>query len=212
MKRALPMAGLQVNRQMKLLFVAALLFMGGCSEKSPDGVLEETSRINSSQSGLVKIVENNGVRMIAKYLTPEYLAKSELKNMPENIATLDTLVERYSHNLNFYVTLKSSDSKLPMHPASSSEGSSGVDFSGVIDVEVTKGLFQLQSEDNFWTPVCVIPESRVGIADETWLVVFAVDPETMLSGNRTVKLVYSDPLDNGKDSEFLYNVRDLIHS
>lgn len=189
------------------LFLALILLVG-CGEGEPDTSAEAAEIINESSNGLVKIAEGSAGKIVSKYLTPRYLATAEAESRGSGKEQVDSLTELYSRTMSFHIAVSGQTRRQP-DPTTPPEGNSGVTFEGVGDVEVERGMFSLRCGDSLWHPVAVLPESRVGEADQLWFVVFAVDPRTIPTSQSKAVLTYMPP-DGAEDIRFTYTLKDFI--
>ena len=184
----------------------ALILLVSCNEAPHRESTKAIEEINDESYHLVQVVETSKGEMRAKYLTPNYLALSEMES-EENDLSFDSLVSLYSTSLSFYVTL---DAKEETSLSTQTMYSEETTQSGLKDVEADRYSFQLSDGDHSWYPVAALPELRVGEAEQTWMVVFAIDPTELQREKKHLILTYTDPVE-GEVSRFTYNVADLLH-
>ena len=188
----------------------------GCSEELPDSSAEAAEEINKSGSGLVKVSEAKEIQVVSKYLTPRYLATAEGESRTYSSNAVDSLAQLYSQTMSFHVGI-TTDIENGM--AGVSANAVGLQPGSIMDIETQRRAFRLESGGDTWYPVCALPESRVGQAEQTWFVVFALDPERELRGQDSITLVYA-PDSGDAESEklkkeavrFTYNVNDILRT
>ena len=196
------------SKVVAVLLTGLLLGVVGCGESTPDTTAEAVEKMNASSSGLVQVHEDQDRNVTAKYLTPRYLALAETGNNIET-ESLDSLTSLYQQNLSFYVSISDRSEEEVELPTHQEDVVFKEDGSGVMDVEANQRMFTLEYEGKEWHPIVAIPESRVGEADQTWFVVFAIDPRKEFQEDGSLILTYRRS-SNDTQLKFTYRVADIL--
>jgi len=101
-----------LTRSILFFTVSVILTVGCASQHQPMSANEYQLWMNDENSGLIKKKYVNGVEIIVKYLSPEYLAFREISNdQTLTVEDKDSIISQYSNSLNFVLTLGPDDRK-----------------------------------------------------------------------------------------------------